>query len=62
MMIESNNIEFKREWKHDFLRVICAFANADGGILYIGKDDKGNDSGVQNYSELLEILPNKINS
>lgn len=61
-MIESNNIEFKREWKDDFLRVICAFANTDGGMLYIGKDDKGNDNGVENYRELLEILPNKINS
>ena len=61
-MIESDKVEFKREWKDDFLRVVCAFANSDGGILYIGKDDKGNDIGVDNNRELLETLPNKINS
>ena len=61
-MIESDKVEFKQEWKDDFLRVVCAFANSDGGILYIGKDDKGNDIGVDNNRELLETLPNKINS
>jgi ATP-dependent DNA helicase RecG len=59
-MQETENIEFKREWKDDFLKVICAFANAQGGILYIGKDDDGNDIGIQNHKELLEVLPNKI--
>jgi len=61
-MIESDNIEFKREWRDEFLRVICAFANTNGGIIYIGKDDDGNDTGIDDYKELLEILPNKINS
>jgi ATP-dependent DNA helicase RecG len=61
-MIETDNIEFKREWRDEFLRVICAFANTNGGIIYIGKDDDGNDIGIDDYKELLEMLPNKINS
>ena len=36
-MIENQYIEFKRVWKDDYLKSICAFANAQGGTLYIGK-------------------------
>lgn len=61
-MSETDNIEYKPEWKDDFLKVICAFANTGGGTLYIGKDDKGEVLGVQNFKELLEQLPNKINN
>lgn len=41
-MPECQNIEWKRVWKDDYLAWICAFANADGGKLYIGCDDNGN--------------------
>ena len=61
-MSETANIEYKIEWKDDFLKVICAFANTSGGILYIGKNDDGEPIGVKNSKELLETLPNKINS
>lgn len=29
--IESQKTKFKRTWRDDYLRVITAFANADGG-------------------------------
>ena len=39
--VESQNVEFKSAWRDEYLKVICAFANADGGTIYIGVDDKG---------------------
>ena len=59
-MQETQNIEYKSVWRDDFLRWICGFANAQGGTLYIGKDDNGNVVGVNNAKKLLEDLPNKI--
>jgi len=31
--VESQNIEFKSNWRDEYLKVICTFANADGGKL-----------------------------
>ena len=59
-MPESQNIEYKSIWKDEYLKWICGFANANGGTLYIGKDDSGNAVGVKNAKKLLEDLPNKI--
>ena len=59
-MIENHNIEFKQIWKDDYLKSICAFANAQGGTLYIGLDDDGKIVGIDNCKKLLENLPNKI--
>lgn len=59
-MPEQQNIEFKSSWHDDYLKWICGFANAQGGIIYIGKDDDGNVIGVTNFKELLDGIPNKI--
>ena len=59
-MSETQNIEYKSSWRDEFLREVCGFANAQGGTLYIGKDDYGNVIGVENSKKLLEELPNKI--
>ena len=58
--MENQNIEYKSQWKDEFLKEICAFANAQGGTLYVGIDDKGNVCGINNADTLLETLPNKI--
>jgi len=58
--METQNIEFKPTWRDEYLKVICAFANADGGKLIIGVDDNGNLEGVRNSKKLLEDIPNKI--
>ena len=60
MFKEDQHTEFKRIWKDEYLREICAFANADGGTLYVGVEDDGTIVGVNNVSHLLENLPNKI--
>ena len=59
-MAESQNIEYKTIWKDEYLKWICGFANAQGGTIFIGKDDDGHIVGVNNAKKLLEELPNKI--
>ena len=59
-MPEQHNIEFKKSWHEDHLKTICAFANSQGGKLYIGKDDKGKTVGISEYKRLMDDLPNKI--
>ncbi len=61
-MAESHNIEYKSIWKDEYLKWICGFANAQGGTIFIGKDDTGNVIGVSNAKKLMEELPNKITS
>ncbi|WP_281296934.1 ATP-binding protein [Flavobacterium limnophilum] len=59
-MSESQNIEWKRSWHNDYLKWICGFANAVGGIIYIGKDDDGAVTHLEHHKALMESLPNKI--
>ena len=58
-MTENQNIEWKETWRDEYLKWICGFANAQGGIIYIGMNDKGKVTGVQNSKKLLEDIPNK---
>ena len=60
-MKEDQHIEFKQSWRDEYLQYICGFANAQGGTLYIGIDDKGEVCGIKNAHTLLENLPNQIN-
>lgn len=59
-MPESQNIEWKESWRDEYLKWICGFANAKGGKIFIGKDDKGNVVGIENYKRLIDDIPNKI--
>ena len=59
-MKESQTVEFKESWRDEYLKILCAFANTDGGVLYLGISDDGKPVGLKNVKQLLEILPNKI--
>ncbi len=59
-MSESQNVEYKESWRDEYLKWICGFANAQGGILYIGIDDNGHVSGVSNSRKLMEDISNKV--
>lgn len=59
-MPENQIIEWKEHWKDEYLKWICGFANAIGGTLIIGKNDKGKIVGVDNSTKLLEDIPNKV--
>ena len=59
-MKESQHTEWKQNWRDEYLRWICGFANAEGGVLVIGRNDEGVAVGVKDAEKLLEVLPNKI--
>lgn len=59
-MSESQNIEWKKSWHDDYLKWVCGFANAIGGVIFIGKDDNGVITHLDDYRNLLETIPNKI--
>ena len=58
-MNESQNIEWKETWRDKHLKWVCGFANAQGGVLEIGKNDRGKVVGVKGILRLLEEIPNK---
>jgi len=57
---EAQNIEWKESWHNDYFKWICGFANAQGGTLFIGKDDDGNVKHLVNARKLLEDIPNQV--
>ena len=59
-MKENQHIEYKESWRDEYLKWISAFANADGGVLHIGRNDKGAVVGLVNAAKLLEDIPNKV--
>ena len=58
--LETQNLEYKETWHDNHLKTICGFANASGGVLEIGKDDRGEIVGLSDTKKLMEDLPNKI--
>jgi ATP-dependent DNA helicase RecG len=59
-MKENQHIEWKESWRDEYLRWVCGFANAEGGVLVIGRTDKGLPVGVKGAAKLLEDIPNKV--
>ena len=60
MRKEHQHIEWKESWRDEYLKWLCGFANAEGGMLVIGRDDQGLAVGVKNAGKLLEDIPNKV--
>ena len=59
-MKEHQHIEWKEIWRDEYLKWISGFANAEGGVLVIGRNDKGMVVGVTDAKRLLVDLPNKV--
>ncbi len=61
-MSGGQQLEWKASWHDGHLKTACAFANADGGALEIGRDDEGEVVGIgaRDRRRLLEELPNKL--
>lgn len=57
---EKQDVEYKSLWRDEFLKWICGYANASGGKLYIGINDKKEIVGVDDVKKLSEDIPNKI--
>ena len=60
MNMESQTVEWKKEWKDEFLKEIVAFANTDGGFLKIGIDDDGKIVGISNPKQLMKKISDTI--
>lgn len=56
---ESQNIEWKLTWKEEYFKWVCGFANAQGGRLFIGKDDHGKVHNLDDAGKLMEDIPNQ---
>ena len=59
-MLKDKNTEFKREYVEDIKKTLVAFANTDGGNLYIGIDDDGNAVEVNNIDGVMLQVSNVI--
>ena len=62
MAPETQTVEWKSSWRDEHLKWICGFANAQGGVLEIGKNDRGEIVGVKGVLRLLEEIPSKVQS
>ena len=62
MNTESQNIEFKESWRDEYQKWICGFANAQGGVLYVGvkdtrvRDKKKQEANMKKIGNLAGIL------
>jgi ATP-dependent DNA helicase RecG len=43
---EHQHIEWKDSWRDEYLKWLCGFANAEGGMLVIGRNDQGAAVGM----------------
>lgn len=60
MIFETENIEFKSQVTDDLYKEVIAFANTDGGTIYVGIDDDGNVVGIDPVDETYTRITNGI--
>ena len=60
MQYESERIEYKSQMLEDLYKEVIAFANTDGGVIYIGIDNEGNLTGIDDVDETYTRLTNGI--
>ena len=59
-MQETERIEFKRMVTDDIAKEVIAFANAEGGAIYIGVADDGTPVGLADFDAEYTRLTNII--
>lgn len=60
MTFETENIEFKSQFTDNLYKEVIAFANTNGGVIYIGVDNKGNVVGIDDVDETYTRITNGI--
>ncbi len=60
MNFETENIEFKSGFTEEIYKEVIAFANTDGGIVYIGIDNDGNAVGLTDVDNEYTRITNGI--
>lgn len=60
MIFETENIEFKTQLTDEIYKEVIAFANTNGGIIYIGIDDNGNAVNINSVDDTYTRITNGI--
>ena len=60
MNFETENIEFKSQFTEEIYKEVIAFANTDGGIVYVGIDNDGNAIGLTDVDNEYTRITNGI--
>ena len=60
MFLESSTLELKREYTPDINKAVIAFANTNGGTIYVGVDNNGNVVGVSDVDDTMLKISNTI--
>lgn len=60
MLIENRTTEFKREYVDDIKNTTIAFANCDGGTIYIGVENDGTVCGVEDVDSVMLRVTNAL--
>jgi len=59
-MRKDHNTEYKREYTADIKKEVMAFANTNGGVIYVGRDDEGGAFPLFDASETLTQIANSV--
>lgn len=57
--MENQNVELKEKWRDEYLKWVSAFANSQGGVLVIGKNDRGELVGAGKREPTIEFKYNR---
>lgn len=60
MNFENEKIEFKSQFAEEIYKEVIAFANTDGGTVYVGIDNDGNVVGLSNVDKEYTRITNGI--
>lgn len=60
MLHESESVELKGIYTPDFKKKILAFANTNGGTIYIGVQDNGEIIGLDDVDFVMQQVSNTI--
>lgn len=60
MDFETENLEFKAQFTEELYKEVIAFANTDGGVIYVGIDNNGNAVGLTNVDAEYTRITNGI--
>ncbi len=60
MVAESKTVEYKREYTDDIKKTVIAFANSDGGEIFIGIEDDGTIRGLYDPNDVMLRVTNAI--
>lgn len=57
---ETESIELKRSLNKGFAKEVVAFLNTRNGTIYVGVDDEGNITGVDNVDKTMREIRDVI--